>query len=207
MKKSISAQVRDAIIDDIFNNTYRAGQILTERTLIDVYGCSKTTVREALVTLCQEQILRNIPRYGYEVLRVERSEITDILEYRYVLETGSLRRCFDSISPRQILRLQECQRNFCESISGKGLWEHWDANARVHLELIQLTGNRYAYRELKDALDTLKRAYVQYYWDKPQQAFADADMDDHDALIDALKRRDLEAACSALGRDLLHFAY
>lgn len=207
MKKSISAQVREAIIDDIFNNTYRPGQVLTERTLIDAYGCSKTTVREALVALCQEHILRNIPRYGYEVLRVERSEIADILEFRYVLETGCLRRCFDTISPRDILRLQELQRDCNETASSKGLWERWDANANFHLELIQLAGNRYAYRQLKDALDTLKRAYVQFYWDKQKQVFNASDMRNHDFLIAALKNKDLEAACSALGKDMKEFAY
>lgn len=207
MKKSISAQVRDAIIDDIFNNTYRAGQVLTERTLIDTYGCSKTTVREALVTLCREHILKSIPRYGYEVLRVERSEITDILEFRYVLETGCLRRCFDTITTRHILRLQELQRDCCEAVSAKGLWEHWDANSQFHLELIKLAGNRYAYQQLREALDTLKRAYVQYYWDKPQAVESASDMQNHEVLIAALRNRDLEAACSALGKDMKEFAY
>ena len=207
MKKSISAQVRDAIIDDIFNNTYRPGQILTERALIDAYGCSKTTVREALITLCQEHILRNIPRYGYEVLRVERSEITDILEFRYVLETGCLRRCFDTITTRHILRLQELQRDCCETISSRDLWEHWDANSQFHLELIKLAGNRYAYQQLREAMDTLKRAYVQYYWDKPTQVEDAADMRNHEVLIAALRERDLEAACSALGKDMKEFAY
>lgn len=207
MKKSISVQVRDSIIDDIFNNTYRPGQVLTERALIDAYGCSKTTVREALITLCQEHILRNIPRFGYEVLRVERSEITDILEFRYVLETGCLRRCFDTITPRHILRLQELQRNCYETVSSSDLWAHWDANASFHLELIQLAGNRYAHQQLHEALDTLKRAYVQYYWDKPSQVEDASDMKNHEVLIAALRARDLDAACSALGKDMLEFAY
>ena len=207
MKKSISAQVRDSIVDDIFNSTYRPGQILTERALIDAYGCSKTTVREALVTLCQEHILRNIPRYGYEVLRVERSEITDILEFRYVLETGCLRRCFENITPRHILRLQELHRDCCERVSSQSLWEHWDTNANFHLELILLAGNRYAYQQLKEALDTLKRAYAQYYWDKPDLIESASDMKNHETLIAALRNRDLEAACSALGKDMKEFAY
>lgn len=207
MKKSISAQVRDTIINDIFNNTYRPGQILTERSLIDACGCSKTTVREALVALCQEHILRNIPRCGYEVLRVERSEITDILEFRYVLETGCLRRCFDTITPRHILRLQELQRKCYETVSSKDLWAHWDANANFHLELIQLAGNRYAYQQLGEALDTLKRAYVQYYWDKSKQVVDASDMRNHDVLITALRARDLETACSALGKDMKEFGY
>lgn len=207
MKKSISAQVHDSIIDDIFNNTYRPGQVLTERVLIDEYGCSKTTVREALVALCQEHILQNIPRYGYEVLRVERSEITDILEFRYVLETGCLRRCFDTITPRHILRLSELNDQCCNSNPSDDLWSHWDRNALFHLELIHLAGNRYAYQQLKESLDTLKRAYVQYYWDKHNQVAGASDMKNHEILLAALRNRDIEAACSALGKDMKEFAY
>lgn len=207
MKKSISAQVRDSIVDDIFNNTYKPGQVLTERTLIEEYGCSKTTVREALVTLCQEHILRNIPRFGYEVLRVERSEITDILEFRYVLETGCLRRCFDTITPRHILRLQELQRDCCETTPHGGLWVHWDANASFHLELIRLAGNRYAHQQLKNAMDTLKRAYAQYHWGHQNSDSLISDTSNHEVLLAALRERNLEAACSALGKDLKEFAY
>lgn len=207
MKQSISSQVCDAILDDIFNNTYKPGQILTERALIEEYGVSKTTLREALVALCQKNIIRSIPRYGYEVLRVERSEITDILEFRYVLETGCLKRCFDTITPRHILRLRELSELCCSPIKSGDLWSRWDHNADFHLELISLAGNRYAHQQLQNAMDTLKRAYAQYYWDKRDQVYLASDMKNHDVLIDALVRRDLEAACSALGKDLKDFAY
>ena len=207
MRQSVSAQVCDAILNDIFNRTYQPGSILTERALIEEYGCSKTTVREALVALCQRQIVRSIPRYGYEVLRVERSAVTDILEFRYVLETGCLRRCFDTITPRHILRLTELNDQCCKLTQSDDLWSHWDHNAEFHLELIRLAGNRYAYQQLKDALDTLKRAYVQFYWDKREQVEMASDMKNHEILLTSLRSKDVEAACSALGKDLKEFAY
>lgn len=207
MKKSVSAQVHDAILNDIFSARYKPGHILTERILIEEYGYSKTTIREALVPLCQENIVRSIPRYGYEVLRVERSEITDILEFRYVLETGCLRRCFENITPRHILRLRELNEHCCDSTPGGDVWTHWDHNAAFHLELISLAGNRYATQQLKNAMDTLKRAYAQYYWSRRDIVEKAADMKNHEILLTALEHRDLEAACSALGKDLKEFAY
>lgn len=207
MKKSVSSQVCDTILDDIFHNTYKPGQILTERALIEAYGVSKTTLREALVALCHQNIIRSIPRYGYEVLRVGRSEITDILEFRYVLETGCLRRCFDTITPRHILRLRELSDPCSSPLDSEDLWSRWDRNAAFHLELISLAGNRYAYQQLKESMDTLKRAYVQYYWDKRDILEGRSDMLNHDILIAALVAKDPDAACSALGKDLKEFAY
>lgn len=207
MKKSVSAYVYDSVLNSIFSARYKPGQILTERALIEEYGCSKTTVREALVALSQEHIVRSIPRYGYEVLRVERSEITDILEYRYVLETGCLTCCFEHIIPRQILRLRELNTRCCDPDFAEDIWTHWDNNAAFHLELIQLGGNRYAYQQLKSALDTLKRAYAQYYWGRQDSAEMVTDMKNHKLLIEALEQRDLSAACSAIGKDLKEFVY
>lgn len=207
MKKSVSAQVYDSILNDVFSTRYKPGQVLTERALIEEYGCSKTTVREALVALCRENIVRSIPRYGYEVLRVERSEITDILEYRYVLETGCLSRCIDQITPRHILRLQELNDLCCDPGAAPDLWSHWDHNAAFHLELLSLAGNRYACQQLQAAMDTLKQAYAQYYWGRRDITGILSDTKHHQSLIDALRARDYEAARAALGKDLKEFAY
>lgn len=207
MKKTVSQQVYDAILDDVFSSRYKPGHILTERTLIEEYGGSKTTVREALISLCRENILRSIPRYGYEILRVERSEITDIIEFRYVLESGCLRRCFDQITPRHILRLQELN-DLC-SLSGdsEDLWTHWDHNAAFHMELVGLAGNRYVSHQLKTALDTLKRAYAQYYWGRQDASGRGRDTQNHQQIIDAIRAKDYEGARAALGRDLKDFAF
>lgn len=207
MKNSVSSKVYESVINGIFSAHYKAGEILTERALIEEYGCSKTSVREALVALCQEDILRSIPRYGYEVLRVERSEITDILEYRYVLETGCLSRCLENITPRNILRLQEMCDHCTQAKNANELWEYWDYNAAFHLELIQLAGNRYAFHQLQNSLDILKRAFVQYYSYRPEEFATIGDLEHHQILLNALRKHDFEAACSALGKDLKKFAY
>lgn len=207
MKNSVSSKVYDSVLQDILSAHYKAGEILTERALIGEYGCSKTSVREALVALCQENILRSIPRYGYEVLRVERSEITDILEYRYVLETGCLARCMENITPRNILRLQELCDHCTQARVDNELWNYWDHNADFHLELIRLAGNRYAYQQLQSSMDVLKRAFVQYYWARPEEFAEIGDLKHHQILLDALRKHDFQAACSAIGKDLKEFAY
>jgi len=205
--KTVSAQVYDSILHDVFSTRYKPGYILTERALIEEYGCSKTTVREALVALCRDNILRSIPRYGYEILRVERSEITDIIEFRYVLESGCLMRCIDQITPRHILRLQELNDLCSLSADSDDLWTHWDHNTAFHLELVGLAGNRYVCQQMKNAMDTLKRAYAQYYWGRRDQSGRKSDTNNHQAMIDAIRAKDYEAARAALGRDLKDFAY
>ena len=66
MEKSLKDQVYESILEDIFQGNVSPGDILNEKALLEKYHCSKSPVREALMALCADGILKNIPRYGYE---------------------------------------------------------------------------------------------------------------------------------------------
>ncbi len=44
-------------MNGIFTDEYKPNQIINEQELVQKFGCSKTPIREALVTLCNEGIL------------------------------------------------------------------------------------------------------------------------------------------------------
>ena len=64
-------------MEGIFSGEYKPNQILNEKELVEKYGCSKSPIRDALITLCNEGVLRNIPRYGYEVIRLTKEMVED----------------------------------------------------------------------------------------------------------------------------------
>lgn len=207
MKQSISSKVFDSILNDVLGDRYKPGQILTERELMEKYGCSKTTVREALVGLCRERIVRNIPRCGYEVVRIEAREIRDMLEYRYILEKGCLELAWEHIGPAEIDHLRKLNALCCDAMPETDLWSHWEANKTFHLALVLLSHNHFAHDSLSSTMDILKRAYAQYYWNKWTRSVVATDIRNHAVLLDALERRDLDAAIRALHDDLDDFAY
>ena len=64
--QSIKELVYEGILNDIILGVYPANSILNERTLVEKYGGSKTSVREALVQLCSEEYSKiRIPASGY----------------------------------------------------------------------------------------------------------------------------------------------
>lgn len=207
MGQSISERIYSSVLNDILGDQYKPGEVLTERGLMEKYSCSKTTVREALVALCREGVVKNIPRYGYEVVRITVKEITDMLEYRYVLEKGCLELCIDRIGPAELARLRELNAPCCDPALGSDMWSHWDHNKMFHLELISFAGNRFAYQSLGNVMDILKRAYAQYYWNKWTRINMISDMKNHAVLIAALEQHDLARACTAPKEDMEDFAY
>ena len=97
-QESLKNMVYQAILNGIFTDEYKPNQIINEQELVQKFGCSKTPIREALVTLCNEGILRSFPRFGYQVVSVSREEAQNILDFRLVLEGGYLRQSIGHIT-------------------------------------------------------------------------------------------------------------
>ena len=205
MKKSLTEQIMEDFLADIFSNHFRPGEILSERMLTEAYGCSKTTMREVLAMLCQARVLRSIPRMGYEVLLVAHEEAEDTMEFRRVLEVGYLRRHFDRITPEVLHRLKQCNERCRNADQSDGVGCHWDSNAEFHMELMQAVGSPYSVWNMQFVLSVQKRACVQYLTQKYDATLAAASMVNHDAIIAAIEAGDVDAACKALEADLSVF--
>ena len=76
-KETLKERVYRGIYEAVTNGEYRPNDILTENQMIEKFGVSKSPVREALVELCKDGVLINIPRMGYQVRAVTLKEIMD----------------------------------------------------------------------------------------------------------------------------------
>jgi DNA-binding GntR family transcriptional regulator len=201
--ESLKDTIYSAILEDIFSMEYRPGAILNEKSLVEKYNCSKSPVREALITLCNENVLRNIPRYGYEVVRLTMDDVSEMLQFRYILEGGMLSERHDRITDAQLERLEAIDAK-CR-IENTDVWKHWEYNTEFHLKLIGFCGSNYALEELTRCMARLKRAYAQFYWDKWNQGFLPTDTRHHAQILDFLRKRDIEQVLHYLKDDLSDF--
>lgn len=204
-KESLKNQIYNAILDGILSGEFKPGQILNEGELVNKYGCSKAPVREALITLCNDDILRSFPRYGYEIVRLTSEHVEEILNYRLILETGYLRSCYQSLTKLQLKELSRIA-DMCLA-SEATVWEHWEANTQFHLTLISFARNKYAYEQLEKSMSILKRAYAQFYWQAWNQSVPTADVQHHYPIIRSLSEKDIDQAIQMLEDDLKDFCF
>ncbi|PNV62146.1 GntR family transcriptional regulator [Clostridium sp. chh4-2] len=202
-KNSLKSIVYQETLDGIIRGEYKANQIINEQELVAKFGFSKSPVREALISLCNEGVLHNIPRYGYEVVRLTSKDANEILRFRFILEGGMLRDCYDKITPDQIDELYRLD-DLCNA-SVDDMWVHWEHNINFHLKLLSYSGNAYAYQQLQRSMDILKRAYAQFYWDKWDSAYNPIDMRYHRAILSCIKIKDIHGALKNLELDLKDF--
>jgi DNA-binding GntR family transcriptional regulator len=70
----------------ILDGTYPTGELLTEGTVADAVGVSRTPVREAFLRLEAEQLLRLFPKRGALIVPVSAQEVDDVMEVRQLIE-------------------------------------------------------------------------------------------------------------------------
>ncbi|MEU1025894.1 GntR family transcriptional regulator, partial [Streptomyces sp. NPDC005904] len=84
----VYAHVKRAVLE----RRYEGGTLLTEGELAEAVGVSRTPVREALLKLEVEGLLRLYPKKGALVLPVSAQEIADVVETRLLVETHAVRK-------------------------------------------------------------------------------------------------------------------
>lgn len=207
MSKTIKEQVYTSIFEDIIKGKISPSEVLREKELIEKYNVSKSPVREALVQLCSEGVLVSKPRYGYEIVRLTRRNIEDILRYRSILEGGALKQSIKNITQVQIDELKKIDEICVSSEAKDDFWFHWNCNMNFHLQLISYYDNEFAYNNLRQALQTLTRAYAQFYWDKWENISFPTDTKHHANIIECLENRDYEGAVYFLRQDIADFGF
>jgi len=181
-----------ALRDDIFNARYKPNELITERQIAEKYGVSKLTAGEVLHRLCFEGHLTSYPRSGYMVTTLTPKEIGQIERIRFAMESLVLETICESVSDEDI------QGMYRYIVDAPEKDEHFTAtNTKFHLALAQLSQDRFLIKHMQDLLGSLSRV---------EQSISDINrktwQDEHVAILEALSRRDLEAAKQHLKVDL-----
>jgi DNA-binding GntR family transcriptional regulator len=199
---NIKTRMYKDILNSIIRGEYRPESLLTEKMLTEKYKVSKSPIREALIELCKEGVLRSIPRLGYEVIRITDKDIADVQDFRLLIECGSMDKYWDKIDSERIkaviLNRQACIE--CDA------FEHWAHNSKFHLQLIHCFGNKFLYDSLSDALKFLSRAYAQFYWEQWHRMTFISKEEHHKKILEHILNGEKESAIAALKEDINEFA-
>ena len=200
-KETLKERVYRGIYEAVTNGEYRPNDILTENQMIEKFGVSKSPVREALVELCKDGVLINIPRMGYQVRAVTPKEIMDILEFRVDVEVGGLRKSFPVLTRENInmLRMIAEKHNADED---RIVSNNWQRNYEFHTYLYSLNNNVYGHQALQQMIHQCSR-YISQYFLSAWQRKNESNGRYHMAVVDALEKQNIEEACVYLEKDIL----
>ena len=164
---------------------------LDERRLSEGLGVSRTPIREAMTLLEQEGFVRTLPRRGIYVVRKTKREIVEIITVMAALESMAARLVAQDAPDDDIAELRRLMDAFHDGTDGERLEEYSDANIAFHQAIIRMSGCALL-AEMTENLFIHMRAIRKVTIHQDNRAARS--IVDHMAIIDALERRDAEAA-------------
>ena len=123
---------------------------------------SRTPVRDSLVRLAQDGVIRAVGQRGYVVNPLVARDILDIYEVRMSLEVQAAGLAFPFITPAHIAAMESLNERIGQP--GADVMANYDLNREFHAVLTELCPNRLIRRILDDvwALPVSRRVYRQH---------------------------------------------
>ncbi|MFJ9039710.1 GntR family transcriptional regulator [Streptomyces sp. NPDC102406] len=190
-------RVYDHVKRGVLERRYEGGTLLTEGELAEAVGVSRTPVREALLKLEVEGLLRLYPKKGALVLPVSAQEIADVVETRLLVEEHAVRKAVPA-RPRLLDRLEELLDTQREQAAAGRFADAAATDRCFHAEIVRSGGNEILsrlYDQMRDRQLRMGVAVMHSHPDRIAKTLAE-----HGELLDALRAGDVEAAVAVVKR-------
>ena len=191
-------QIYDHLLTAIVEHDLAPGTKLPEDTLAETFGVSRTRIRRVLHQLAHEGVVQLERHRGASVARPSVKEARDVFAVRRILEVGMMRLLAgSSLSAREIARLR---RDVAEERDAYGRHDRRRAitlSGQFHLELARLTGNAALHGIMRELVSRTSLIIAVHAPARGPICLCD----EHEALIEAVRRGDAAEAARAMGLD------
>lgn len=182
-KKSVYNWLKQAIIA----REFKPGDLLNERKLASELDVSRTPVREAIQMLESEYWVAVVPWKGAVVLPVTKEDIEELFQLRMAIEPMVIELVTHKLQDTEIAYLEvliERQKQLAGEEDGK---EFISIDQDFHLFLANLTENR----RLREIMVHLRDIHLRLGVEAVQERYRYKEtLEEHTAIVEALKRRD-----------------
>ena len=186
----LSEQVKDRLLRRIVEGDLEPGSRIAETRVAREFGISQAPVREALRSLVSLGLVEMRPHRGAWVRQPDQKELVEAIEVRGVLEAFAAEQAATRISDESIGELERLLDEMLDLAAEGDAMAQAHTNAEFHATVIAAAGNAMLERTWNQ-LEPFSQTYltatapgVDLMWLAKR----------HEAIVDALRARDPEAA-------------
>jgi DNA-binding GntR family transcriptional regulator len=190
--------------DRLFQRSFAPGQFLSQRELTVALDMPIASIRDAVRMLEQEALIKVIPQRGIQIADVDVDLIRNAFGLRLIIEAAAVRHFMRLGSPRVLDHLERETLRMLRAASGDVtdalLDEAFRVDEMLHFTLVESLGNKLVadtHRLNQDKI-RLIRLKGRYTADRLGPA-----MEEHLAIISAIKSGDADAAVASLEKHLM----
>ena len=177
------------------------GTALTEPALVERLGIGRTPVREALRRLADERLLVIFPRRGMVVGHLGLAEVQQLFEARLAIEGQNAELAAGRASPRDDGDLAGLNAAVHAAQDEGSFRAFLQADGQLHLAVARMARNLF----LETATERIL-TLTAWLWHAQMARYGIGPRDyaSHDAIVDAIGRRDPAAARAAMSDHIQH---
>ena len=190
--ENLDQKVYSILKDMIMERQLLPGQKIPQEKLARDLGISRTPLIGALKFLEQDKLVESVPRRGFFVRLFSKEEMVSIFELREVLEGLAARRAAAKITDTQITELNRFFKHFADQKNISDVKAYAREDRRFHGFVIDVGAKEF----LKSILQTTNIISFSYQVLHTEGLVRPPDetIQEHLAVIGAIKARDSEAA-------------
>ncbi|MBV9860216.1 MAG: GntR family transcriptional regulator [Alphaproteobacteria bacterium] len=186
-----------ALRDAILSGRYPAGARLEQNRIASELGLSPTPVREAFRELLARGLLVQKAHHSVRVAEIDLDQLRHLYRVRSLLEAEAARLATAAMDEGTAAELQRAYEVMLSGRRARNEARVEEADARFHAVLYRASGNPY----LAELIAQMWSSFPRYLlWLIPGRS--DASVAEHAAILDAVLRRDPEAASAAVRQHL-----
>ncbi len=187
-------QVFEAIRDKVRSGAVAPSERLSEQSLADQLGVSRTPIREALFQLTRDGLLEEQAR-GYVLPRLTPGDVAEITELRLLLEPPLIKGVAESGDSKLIDRICTIVARERRAMNDPKPRAFVAANADFRRALFDACGNRRLATYADQVNDQIQSIRMKTLQDKGNRRYV---VEAHERLIETLRRGDADAAMAEI---------
>ncbi|HQT94359.1 MAG: GntR family transcriptional regulator [Acidobacteria bacterium 21-70-11] len=203
--KQLRLWVADRLRSEILEGRIKPGEWLRQERLALEQGVSQTPVREALKLLAGEGLVEHVPYRGIRVVEFSVEDVEDLYTCRAFIEGMAARYAAATITDTEIAELTRLYERMVRCKTPDDIVEYRELNRLFHSGIFGASGRSYLVRTLAQ----LWAAFPTMLWSNVPRVARDSvpdrdapDIEEHTAILDALRAHDPDAAERAVRRHI-----
>lgn len=177
------------------------GTRVPERQLCERFAVSRTPLREALKVLASEGLVVLLRNRGARIAKPSLRDVEEVLQVMGALETLSGELACARIDDAKLAEIRAMHYQMLAHRLRRETADYFRLNQQIHEAIVEASGNRVLSAMYHSLSGRVRR--VRYGAGMTEARWAQA-VEDHEAIIEALARRDGTALTRILHRHLAH---
>lgn len=174
--------------DYIVESKIPDGARVPEKQLCELFGISRTPLREALKILASEGLIDLLPNRRARVRPLDQHEIGELFDLMGGLEALAGRLACENMTEAEFLRIEKIHHEMYSHYLRKDLSKYFKCNQDIHRMIVETARNNALKASYLSLADRLRRLRYSANLDRHRDRWGEA-MREHEAILDALRRR------------------